>query len=325
MSKKQSLLLGGLKLTLRNWPALLWTYLFNFALAWLFTLPLHVQIASITANSLASERLTHGFDLGVLIDVVRKLAEGPGPAVMGSYYSMPIYFALYFLIVPGTLLCYQTGEPARLFTLLAVGLEHFWRFVRITLVTLVVFIPVLGGLDALQRLWRDHVDETVVGRPAFLMELAGLIIIALVAVFLRMYFDLVQIYTVQRGLQTHPPIPGKKTRVERQIRRTFKPAWKALWHNCFRVYLSVLVISLIGVGVLALAARTAMHSLAQPHVGWMFLLAQIGLFVMLLTRFWQRGAETILALENPLPEPVAVIPEPVAPEPHATESTAATA
>jgi hypothetical protein len=314
MSQKQNLLFGGLKLTLRNWPAFLWSYLFNLVLAWLFTLPLQLQINAITGHSLASTRLSSAFDLGVMIDVIRKLAEGPGPAVAGSYYSIPIYFAIYFLIVPGTLLCYQTGEPAQLFSLFKAGFDHFWRFVRITLVSLVVLIPVLGCLDALQRVWRDHIDETNVGRPAFLMQLAGLMLIALVAIFLRIYFDLVQIYTVQRGLQNHPAIPGKKTRPERQIRRTFKPAWKALAHNFFRVYLTVVVLSLLGVAAVAFTARAAIHSLAQPHVFIIFLLTQLGLFVMLLTRFWQRGAETILALENPLPEPAAVVPVPIMPE-----------
>jgi hypothetical protein len=46
-----------------------------------------------------------------------------------------------------------------------------------------------------------------------------------------------------------------------------------------------------------------MHMLAQPRVWPTFLLAQLGLFVMLFTRFWQRGAETSLALQNPTPNP----------------------
>ncbi len=46
-----------------------------------------------------------------------------------------------------------------------------------------------------------------------------------------------------------------------------------------------------------------MHMLAQPRVWPTFLLAQLGLFLMLFTRFWQRGAETSLALQNPIPTP----------------------
>jgi hypothetical protein len=43
-----------------------------------------------------------------------------------------------------------------------------------------------------------------------------------------------------------------------------------------------------------------MHMLAQPRVWPTFLLAQLGLFLMLFTRFWQRGVETSLALQNPM-------------------------
>jgi hypothetical protein len=46
-----------------------------------------------------------------------------------------------------------------------------------------------------------------------------------------------------------------------------------------------------------------MHMLAQPRVWPTFLIAQLGLFFMLFTRFWQRGAETSLALQNPMPSP----------------------
>jgi hypothetical protein len=313
MPQKHNILTGGLSLTLRNWPALVWTYVFNLGLAWLFTLPLHIQINAITAHSLASQRLSSAFDLGVMGEVFMKLAEGPGPATVASYFSTPIYLVLYFLIVPGTLLCYQSGAPARLFTLFESGLEHFWRFVRITLVSLVVFIPVLGGLDALQRIWRDHVDETMVGRPAFLLELTGLIIIGLVAAIIRIYFDLVQVYTVQLGQQTYPAIPGKKARRERQIRRTLKPAWNVLRHNFFRLYLTFVLLAVLGLGAVALTARMAMHSLAQPRMWPMFLLAQIGLFLMLLTRFWQRGAETIIALDSPISLPIEPVVAPVEP------------
>jgi hypothetical protein len=305
MAQKHNLLMGGFRLAVRNWPAFFWTYVFNIGLAMLFTLPLYAQINAITANSLASERLSSAFDLGTMVGVFIKLGQGPGPATMGSYFSVPIYLLLYFLIVPGTLVCYQTGKPAKLFSLFGDGLAHFWRFVRITLVSLVVFIPVLGGLNALQNLWSAHVDKTIVGRPAFLLELAGLLIIALVGTAIRIYFDLMQVYTVQLGLQAESGVEGIKPKVWRQIRRTFKPAWKAFCANFIRLYVTFIFLCIIGLGAVVITARTAMHSLAQPKVWPMFLLAQAGLFILLFTRFWQRGAETILAMDNPMAIPVA--------------------
>jgi len=310
MLQQRNMLSGGLMLTLRNWPALAWTYAFNVGLAWLFTLPLHKQIDAITAHSLASGRLTGAFDLATMTEVTMKLFKGPGPATQGSFFSTPIYLAVYFLLVPGTLVCYQAGAPARLFTLLKSGLDYFWRFVRITLIGLVVFAVVLGGLHALQNRWSEYVDEHMVGRESFLLRLAGLAVIGLVAALLRLYFDLVQVYTVYLGLQAHPVAAGSKKKPERQIRDTFKPAWKTYRRNFVRAYATFLSLALLGFAAVVLSARTAMHSLGQPHVWPMFLLAQLGLFLMLLTRFWQRGAETVLALDNPMPVSVAVEPEP---------------
>ena len=311
MPQKRMLLTGGLSLTLRNWPAFVWTYGFNVALALLFSLPLHQQIGDITAHSLAAQRLTGAFDLGTVAEITLKLSKGPGPATHGSYLSIPFYLLLYFLIVPGTLSCYQTGEPARLFSILQSGLSHFWRFVRLTLITLVISLPILAGLSALHGLWSDHIDETMVGRPAFLLDLAGLVLVGLVAAVLRVYFDLMQVYTVQLGTIDFPVTPGKKGRPERQVRRTFKPAWHAFRHNFFRLYLSFVLLTVLGLGAAVLTTRAAAHSLAQPRAWPMFLLAQLGLFLMLFTRFWQRGAETVLANDLPIPEPVIVVPAPV--------------
>jgi hypothetical protein len=51
----------------------------------------------------------------------------------------------------------------------------------------------------------------------------------------------------------------------------------------------------------------------------MFLLAQLGLFLMLFTRFWQRGAETSLSLQNPILSPSLPPPVHVASHIHPTD------
>jgi hypothetical protein len=177
-------------------------------------------------------------------------------------------------------------------------------------VSLVISGPILAGLFALQKLWAAHVDVNTVERPAVLLKLAGLVVIGLVAAALRLYFDLMQVYTVQLGLELHPEEAGRKSRPERRIRRAFKPAWKAYRRNFFRAYPAFILLAVLGFAAVVLTARFAMHSLAQPRVWPLFLVAQLGLFLMLLTRFWQRGAETVLALNNPIPVLINPIPAP---------------
>jgi hypothetical protein len=321
MLERRNIFLHGLSLTLRCFPALLWTYAFNLALAFLFSIGLNLRLSALLNHSLAAQRLSSGFDLGIIGEIFLHLHEGPtGDAgSVTGHASIPLYLLVYFLLVPGTLFCYQTNTPSRLGTLLQQGLLYFWRFVRITLLTLLVSTLILGPLFFLQGQWADHIDEHVVGRSAFLYVLVGYIILFLIASVLRLYFDLVEVYTVQLGLHLLPN--GKP---DRHVLRTLRPAWRTLLANFSQAWPIFLFLTLLGAAAVILTARISMHMLAQPRVWPTFLLAQLGLFLMLFTRFWQRGAETSLALQNPIPTPslppilpIAAIVDPIDPlHPH---------
>jgi hypothetical protein len=295
MSERRNIFLHGLWLTLRRFPAVLWAYVFNLGLALLFSVRLHSQLSSMMDHSLAAQRLISGFDLGPIAESFGRLQQSPGGNAAGNYFSIPLYLLIYFLLVPGTLFCYQTKSPARLSTLLHQGLLHFWRFVRITLLTIIVSALILGPLFFLQEKWADHVDDHAVGRHAFFATLVGYVIIFLVASVLRLYFDLVEVYTVQLGL--HLRRNGKP---DRRVRRALSPAWRTLRTHFSQAWPIFLFLILFGGAAVILTARTSIHMLAQPRVWPTFLFAQLGLFLHLFTRFWQRGAEISLALQNPI-------------------------
>jgi hypothetical protein len=305
MIERRNIFLHGFFLTLRRLPAVLWAYALNLALALVFTVRLHSQFSSIMDHSLTAQRLTGGFDLGPAVEAVFRLQDGPSGGTTGSFSAIPIYLLVYFLLIPGTLFCYQTKTPARLSTLLHQGLLHFWRFVRITLLTILISALILGPLVFLQGKWAEHVDKQAVGRNAFFATLIGYILIFLVASILRLYFDLVEVYTVQLGL--HLRHNGKP---DRRVRRALAPAWRTLRAHFSQAWPIFLFLTILGGSAIILTARISMHMLAQPRVWPTFLLAQFGLFLLLFTRFWQRGAETSLALQNPIftPSPLPIRP-----------------
>jgi len=305
MPEHRDIFLHGLSLTLRRLPALLWTYAFNLGLAFLFSIPFNLRLSNLLDHSLAAQRLSGGFDVGTIGEIFLHLHQGPiGDAGSGfGHTSIPLYLLVYFLLIPGTLFCYLTSAPARLSNLLQQGLVHFWRFVRITLLTFIVSGLILGPLFFLQGKWEEHVDEHVVGRSAFFHILAGYIVIFLVASILRLYFDLVEVYTVQLGLHLRPSTFGKQAKPDRRVRRALGPAWRTLRDHFSQAWPIFLFLTLLGAAAVILTARISMHMLAQPRVWPTFLLGQLGLFLMLFTRFWQRGAETSLALQNPIPSP----------------------
>lgn len=297
-SIRRSMLWNGFKLAAELPGALLYTFALNLGVAFVFSLRLHAQLASILDHSLAAERLNSAFDLGTLLGVTHRLGYMAPSTGSTAYLGLPLYLFGYFILVPGTLFCFRTQAPPRLSILVSSGISCFWRFVRITLLTAIVSAIVLGPLIALQSSWSAQVDENTVGVPAVLRELAGVAIIALVAAFLRLYFDLVEVYTVQLGDQYR-----KNGMQDRRVRRVLLPAMRTLWHNLPRAYFSFLFLTLLGIAAVAATGYGATHMLAQPRVWPTFLLVQAGLLGMLATRVWQRAAETILANDYPLLAP----------------------
>ena len=291
----RSLVWGGLRVVLASPGALLWTYAFNVGLALLFSLRLHAEMASVLDHSMAAERLSSAFDLGTLLELRHTLTYHAPASGASSYAGLPVYLLVYFVLVPGTLFAYQVGAPGRLSILLGTGLGFSWRFARITLLAAIVFAGVIGPLIAAQSAWAEHVDERFVGATALGLEAPGALLIVLVAALLRLYFDLVEVYTVRLNDQL---LPNGKT--DRRVRRVLGPALRTLAANFGRAYGTFLGLAMLGAVALAATWAGAAELLAQRHVLPIFVLTQLGLSVSLLTRFWQRGAETLLAGDNRL-------------------------
>ncbi|HXC94275.1 MAG TPA: hypothetical protein VNU92_01185 [Edaphobacter sp.] len=304
MVERRNIFLHGLSLTLRRFPALLWTYIFNLGLAFLFSIGLNHQLSSLLNHSLAAQRLSNGFDLGIVGEVLLRFNQSPvgEPGIAAGHASIPLYLLIYFILVPGTLFCYLTSAPARLGTMFQQGLLHFWRFVRITILFLIAAALILQPLNFFQTKWSDFVDDRFVGRPAFLCISGGYIIVFVAATVLRLYFDLVEVYTVQLGL-----ICFSNGKPDRRVHRTLRPALRTLFARFAHAWPIFIFLTLLGLAAVVLTARVSMHMLAQPIVWPSFLLAQLGLFLMLFTRFWQRGVETALALQNPIALPIATV------------------
>ena len=305
--RRRSMLVEGFLLLARHPGALVWTYLLNLGVALLFSLRLHAQLSSLLDNSMAAQRLSSAFDLGTVGAAFARLGYRQPPSGASIYAGVPLYVLLYFVIVPGALVSFRERSHARLGGLFLTGAAFFWRFVRITLLTVLVSGLILGPLFALQSAWSAHVDEHVVGVAAIYQQVPGILIILLVACVLRLYFDLVEVYTVQ--LDTFLRSNGKR---DTRVRKTLLPALRGLWRNLPWALGSFVLLALLGLAVFFLTGRVAIHTLAQPRVWPAFLLIQLGLVFNLAMRFWQRAAETVLSTTDPLPLPPPY-PEPALP------------
>jgi hypothetical protein len=79
------------------------------------------------------------------------------------------------------------------------------------------------------------------------------------------------------------------------------PAFRLLFRNFFRIFGSFLLAGIVGLAALALFL--ALWKVLPAHQVWLAaLLAQVGLFLLLASRFWQRGIEAtlVMVLDPPL-------------------------
>ncbi|MDE1176194.1 MAG: hypothetical protein PW789_06245 [Edaphobacter sp.] len=298
MARTRSILIYGLGLTLRRAGALLWAYAFSLLLAIVFCYPLKFALSSLLDQSLAAQRLVSGFDLATTANAALSVSEGASghATLLASHGSIPAYLLLSLVLVPGTLYCYLTRSRAHLSILLRQGVNYFWRFVRVALLAVAAFLVIVGPLAILQGHWASFVSEHFVGSSAVVLRLSGAAIVLLVASVVRLYFDLVEAYTVQLGAERRPD-----GRSDRRVRRTLLPAFHLLRRYFARAWSVFLLLAVIGWAGAFLLSRIAFHMLAKPQAWPMFLVAQAGILLMMFTRFWQRGAEASLVHQHPLP------------------------
>jgi hypothetical protein len=102
---------------------------------------------------------------------------------------------------------------------------------------------------------------------------------------LRLWFDLVEVYIV------HNVMDG-----ESRVRQALLPAYRLLFRYFFRAVGCFLLAGFGGVTALA-GCLLLWKTLVPAHQVWLAcLLSQIGLFVLLASRFWQRGIEVALVM-----------------------------
>jgi hypothetical protein len=97
--------------------------------------------------------------------------------------------------------------------------------------------------------------------------------------------DLVEVYIVRDAVDG-----------EHRVRNALLPALRLLYRYFFRTVGSFFLTGLLGVSALAACLYLWNEFVPAQQVWIGFLLAQVGLFLLLASRFWQRGIEVSLAL-----------------------------
>ncbi len=303
-SQSGSVLIRGLGRVSRNWRCLTWTYALSVLISAIATLPYWVQYGSLMDHSFYSRSISGRLDIGAALDAMRLLTERPTGARNVSFLLEMVFALVVFILTPGVLSIYLGDEIDSFGNMLRTGLRYFWRFVRLTL-----FLALIGGISVgilagLRAVLLNKLDNIYVEREFFIWALITGLIVAAVAVFFRLWFDLAEVLVVDRGTYRL----GRQE--DRRVRKALGPSFKLLRAGFWRLYLSFIFVGFLGyAGLLFMLALW--HMLPPGATFLAFLLAQAGVFLLMAARFWQRGIEVAWfdetgVLVTPIPVPIAV-------------------
>ncbi|HXY51131.1 MAG TPA: hypothetical protein VEI01_16895 [Terriglobales bacterium] len=277
MNEHRNLIASGLAIVRRHKRYLVWLWLLNLALAFLGVAGLGNRLHPILDHSRYADKLLHGFDAAVYLELVARPEMGPetastAPAVPFAF----LFFLLTLLFLPGVLLAY-TGEhrlPREAF--FRVCERSLWRFIRLIFFFAIIAVPVVAALFSLHHALVKAAEKDMNELLPFYTMIATLGLIALVMTFLRIWFDLAEVDVVLRD--------------QNMVRKSVASAWRHSWRSLGRLLGSYMVIAAAACLVLVIGIWV-WHVVVPPaNVVGAFVVSQAILIALLGMRFWQRAS-----------------------------------
>ena len=310
--KNQGLLRNGFGMVMRNKRYLFWFWLLNLTLAEFATAAFRRSAHAILDHSLYADRLVHGFDAGVLFDLLAKLDVGQmNSMTMPAGYFAFLFFLFTAIFLPGVFAGYASSYRLPREDFFRACGRNLWRFIRIVIIAGIVMGIFAGALFAANGAIVNKATESTNEVLPFALRITGLATIFLIITTLRIWFDLAEADTVLNDEHA----------VRKSIASGFRHTFRSLGRLLSSYVLSTLVAAIFLLGGLWIW----MKFVAPESIIGAFMIAQITLFLLLIPRFWQRGIAVsywqqrmlipVVAIEPAEAIPVAVPPAPVAPAP----------
>jgi hypothetical protein len=269
---------AGLRLVWRRWGLLCWVFAANIALGVLGTLPAARQLHNTLRHSLAGEQLFKGFDVGMFYELVR-VPEAGLLRFTNNSYLMAGLFPVFMLIVSGGILeAYRQDRRLSTGEFFAASGAFLWRFVRLTLISLVLFAFLGNAYLAVEKA-ADHLgDKMTADQVGFVIWLVGVIILVLLALFVRLWFDLAKVRAVAQNERSMVLNTLQALDIARLQLGTL------LW-----LYLRISLVAWIT----ALIAFLIWLTVPPTAVWATFILLELVVLVQLGARLWQMASVTV--------------------------------
>ena len=226
---------------------------------------------------MAGQRLLHGFDLGMLIELIRLPEVNLIRWSTGSYLFALVFFLYMLFVMGGILQTYREDRPLTAGEFFNASGTFFWRFVRLLLLSIIPFAIAGSVYQALSKAADKIGDRSIADQTGIFLSLVALVVFVLLALSVRLWFDVAQVRAVvcnERGM------------------------WRNTWHafsltrrNFGSLLGTYVAITLLGWIFMAICLMVWAHlgSTATPAI---FVALELIILSQLATRLWQLGSAT---------------------------------
>ena len=300
MTENRGLLSSGWAMVTHNKRYIFWFWLLNMTLAEFGTAAFRNQAHAVLDQSLYSDKLVHGFNLSVLIEMFARPEFGPTKApTMAAVYFITLFFMATALFLPGVFQGYASNYRLPRDEFFRTCGRNLWRFIRLLIVTGIVMGIVCGILFGIQGALTKKAGDSTNELLFFEVQMITLTIIFLVMTVVRVWFDLAEVDVVL----------SDQNAVRRSIAAGFRNAFAGLG----RLLADYVLITIVAAFILIGGLWAWMRLVPASGVWGAFCVGQLTLLLLLIPRFWQRGVAVAYYQQRML-VPV-VRPEPIMPEP----------
>jgi uncharacterized membrane protein (Fun14 family) len=250
-----------------------WILAVNLLLAWLGSLAVRATLSTVLDHSLESAKLVTGFDLSTWTLLIER-PEVQLRSVATSAAGALLVFVLYLLFIDGGVysVYLEDRKLSRGEFFEAAGL-FFWRMVRLALYSILPFGLLIAADTAVTGYVEKLSNDAPQGWLGIVLNVASKIVFLLVALWVRLWFDLAQARVVRDN--------------ERKVLWTLLRSLKAAFTSgLYSKYLGIAVFA----AVTFAAGAGVWFYLPHRAMGASFVVLELVTVTQIASRLWMKAA-----------------------------------